>query len=140
MICLKIIDIKVKDAEGSIIHLEQATLIKDIGIKGDINAKGGDRQISILNHNTKESLEELKHMGLCIPKFFENFIVKGLDISQISVGQKLHFGDAIIEITQIGKECFSNCRLVQSGKICDLATETIFAKVVKTGTCQAITV
>ena len=137
---MKIVDIKDKDAKGSIIHLEQATLIKDVGIKGDINAKGGDRQISILIYNTKESIEEIKHMGLCIPKFFENFIVEGLVISQISVGQKLHFGDSIIEITQIGKECFSNCRLVQSGKICDLATETIFAKVVKTGTCQATTV
>ena len=49
---MKIVDIKVKDAKGSIIHLEQATLIKDVGIKGDINAKGGDRQISILNYNT----------------------------------------------------------------------------------------
>lgn len=118
---------------GNIIHLEEAFLIKDKGIQGDINAKGGDRQISILNLSTKESAEKLKHKGLCIPRFFENLIVGDLDISKIRVGQKLQTGDAVIEITQIGKECFPNCQLVQEGKVCDLAMETIFAKVVKTG-------
>lgn len=130
---MKIVDIKIKDKNGNIIHLEKADLIKEQGILGDIKGKDGDRQISILTFNTRKAIDKLKDKGLCIPRFYENLTIDGLDSSQLYPGKRLKLGEATIEISQIGKECFSNCQLVEKGISCSLVKETIFARVVSGG-------
>lgn len=130
---MKILDIKIKDEKGNIIHLKEAELLKNKGILGDKNAKGGRRQVSILSLKTRKNIEKLKEKGLCIPRFYENIIVDHINISKIQIGQEISFGDAILEISEIGKECFLECKLFQDEENCSLINETIFARVIKGG-------
>lgn len=82
---------------------------------------------------TKTNIEKLKHKGLCIPKFFNNLTIDNIDTKKIYVGKIIEIDKAKIEITEVDKECFPNCKLVQEGKSCDLTTKTIFAKIIESG-------
>lgn len=126
---MRIVDLTIKDENGDIISLDQVELIKGQGLKGDKNARGGRRQVSIFSLHTKESLERYKDKGLCIPRFYANIIIDGLDEENIHIGQNIQLDQVILEISEIGKECFDNCQLVQDGERCPLAGKTIFAVV-----------
>lgn len=130
---MKILDISIKDKEGKLIRLEEAQLIKDHGILGDRKAGPGDKQLSILSLKTREAIDQLKDQGLCIPRFYANLTLEGLDPSTLKLGQELRLGRSLLKISQLGKECFPECSLVKEGKECDLAREAIFARVIKGG-------
>ena len=55
------------------------------------------------------------------------------DMKRIYIGQELEFGPVVLEVTDIGKECFLECQLFQAEKNCSLINETIFAKVIRGG-------
>jgi len=130
---VRIAELTIKDEKGNLISLDQVEAVQGQGIKGDKNARGGSRQVSILSLHTKKSLENHRDKGLCIPRFYANLIIDGLDEEKIHIGQKIQLGGAILEISQIGKECFDNCPMVQEGERCPLARKIIFAKVRKSG-------
>ncbi len=130
---MRIAELTIKDEKGNLISLDQVEAVQGQGIKGDKNARGGSRQVSILSLHTKKSLENHRDKGLCIPRFYANLIIDGLDEEKIHIGQKIQLGGAILEISQIGKECFDNCPMVQEGERCPLARKIIFAKVRKSG-------
>lgn len=130
---MKIIDIKIKDKGGEIRHLQEGILIEELGIKGDVNANGGVKQISILTCNDRRSSEKLRDKGLCILRFYENLTIENLDIKKVYIGRRFKINNTIVEISKIGKYCFDNCQLVKENKKCSLSTNTIFAKVVEGG-------
>ncbi len=130
---MKILDIKIKDNEGRLIRLKEAQLVKGHGIQGDRKAGPGDKQLSILTLETREAIEQLRDQGLCIPRFYANLTLEGLDPSTLKLGQELRLGRSLLKISQLGKECFPECSLVKEGKECDLARRAIFARVIKSG-------
>ena len=67
--------------------------------------------------------------------FAENIITRGLDLTQLSIGDRLQVGDTIIlEITQIGKECHnSGCAIKKATGDCIMPKEGLFAIVVAGG-------
>jgi MOSC domain-containing protein YiiM len=113
---------------------QQAVLKKDFGIEGDAHAGNWHRQVSLLAgesiDSVKETLPTLKNGA-----FAENIITRGLDLSQLSVGDRLKIGDAIVlEITQIGKECHNNgCAIKKATGDCIMPREGLFAIVVAGG-------
>ena len=62
--------------------------------------------------------------------FAENITTIGMELFTLPVGTKLKIGEAVIEITQIGKECHSGCEIAKIVGKCIMPTEGIFAKVV----------
>ncbi|MEQ8155542.1 MAG: hypothetical protein ABRQ25_11765 [Clostridiaceae bacterium] len=54
-------------------------------------------------------------------------------MSHIKVGDKINIGEAIIEITQLGKQCRSRCKIFYSVGECIMPTKGIFGKVIKGG-------
>ncbi|WBW99508.1 MOSC domain-containing protein [Oceanirhabdus sp. W0125-5] len=103
------------------------------GLKGDIYADGGNRQISIFGTDSKRIIQENKDHGLCTVKFEENITIDGIELYKYPVGTKIRIGDAILEITQVGKECFKGCSIYEVSNKCLLTTECIFGKVNKSG-------
>ena len=84
---------------------ESVTLIPDYGIDGDAHAGNWHRQVSLL---ASERVEEFKAKGAIVQNgsFGENIIVEGLgDLKSYPIGTKFQCGDAVLELTQIGKEC-----------------------------------
>ena len=126
----RILSIKVSTSKGERIEVNEGVLLENFGLKGDMYAKPGDREVCILSVKTKERLND---KGLCTKRFIETILID-LDPSKLSVGDKIRLGNAIVEIRQMGKRCFPECLLIRKNDTCPLMTEAIFAKVIKSGT------
>lgn len=103
------------------------------GLKDD--AHGGDwhRQVSLL---AKESIDKMIKKGLDLAPgaFAENLITKGLDLISLPIGKRLMVGSqAVLEVTQIGKECHSPCAIHAITGDCIMPREGIFTKVLASG-------
>lgn len=110
-------------------------LIEGFGLKGD--AHGGDwhRQVSLL---AVESIEKMQKKGLKVGPgdFAENITTKGLDLVNLPVGTRLRVNGALMEVTQIGKECHSRCAIYYQAGDCVMPREGIFVRVLKGGPVQ----
>ena len=69
--------------------------------------------------------------------FAENINTSGIDLRHLPIGARLAVGDAEIEVTQIGKECHSDCAIKKAVGRCVMPTEGIFAVVIREGTVRA---
>ena len=117
---------------------QKVELKENFGIENDAHAGDWHRQVSLLAGESidtvKETLPTLKNGA-----FAENIITRGIDLTQLSVGDRLQVGDTIIlEITQIGKECHnSGCAIKKATGDCIMPKEGLFAIVVAGGTISS---
>ena len=118
--------------------ITEGTLIENFGFAGDAHAGKWHRQVSLL---AKESIEKAKGMrtdGLCHGMFAENITTEGITLHTLPVGTKLKIGDeAVIEISQIGKECHDGCAIRQLVGQCIMPKEGVFARVLRGGLVRA---
>ena len=112
--------------------IEKATLKPDWGIEGDAHAGHWHRQVSLLSF---EKIEDFRHRGADVDfgAFGENLVVEGFDLRTLPVGTLLSCGDALLEVTQIGKECHSHCAIYHAVGDCIMPREGIFTRVLKGG-------
>ena len=105
------------------------------GILGDAHAGDWHRQISLL---AEESVDKMRALlpGLEPGAFAENINTRGLELKTLPVGTRLRLGEAEVEVTQIGKECHSDCEIKKRTGKCVMPTEGIFAVVVTEGTVR----
>ena len=117
--------------------IPEGKLIKDFGFEGDSHAGKWHRQVSLL---AKESIEKAKGMrtdGLCHGMFAENITTEGIELHTLPIGTKLKIGDeAVIEVTQIGKECHDGCAIRELVGQCIMPKEGIFGIVLEGGTVK----
>ncbi len=113
-------------------EVDSAVLKPDWGIVGDAHAGNWHRQVSLLS---VEKIEAFRAKGAKVDfgAFGENLIVEGFDLRQIPVGTKIQAGEAVLELTQIGKECHSHCQIYHTMGDCIMPREGVFAKVIKGG-------
>ncbi len=116
-------------------EVPEAVLKEDWGIEGDAHAGNGHRQISLL---PSEKISEFAARGAEVDtgSFGENLIVEGYNLKNLPVGTRLRIGEALLEITQIGKECHKPCRIRQTMGECIMPTEGVFARVLRGGTVK----
>lgn len=118
--------------------IEEGTLIENFGFENDAHAGKWHRQVSLL---AKESIEKAKGMrtdGLCHGMFAENITTEGIVLHTLPVGTKLKIGDsAVIEVTQIGKECHDGCAIKELVGQCIMPKEGIFGVVITGGKVKA---
>ncbi|WPC43670.1 MOSC domain-containing protein [Clostridium sp. JS66] len=103
------------------------------GLVGDIHAGKLDRQVSLL---AQESIDKIKKSGIdgfCTVKFTENLTTFGLDLYKLSVGTKMKIGEAVLEITEVGKQCHKGCERRKLQDDCVMTMECVFAKVLSSG-------
>lgn len=114
-------------------EVPEADLIADWGIEGDAHAGKWHRQVSLLSY---EKIEAFKAKGAEVENgaFGENLIVEGYDFKNLPVGSVFHVGEeAILRMTQIGKECHSHCQIFQKMGDCIMPREGVFTEVVRGG-------
>ena len=109
-----------------------ALLRENHGIVGDAHAGDWHRQVSLL---AEESIDTMRDKGLDVTHgdFAENITTKGIDLVSLPIGTRLSLGNAVIEISQIGKECHTRCAIYYQAGDCVMPREGIFAKVVTGG-------
>ena len=69
--------------------------------------------------------------------FGENLIVEGYDLRTLPVGARFQIGDAVLELTQIGKECHSHCQIYHRMGDCIMPREGVFTEVIEPGHIKA---
>ena len=108
----------------------------DHGIVGDAHAGNWHRQISLL---ANESVDKMRQKGLTLEAgdFAENILTAGVALRTLPVGTRLRVGETELEITQIGKECHSDCEIKKKVGICVMPAEGVFAVVKREGTVKA---
>ena len=115
--------------------IESARLVEEWGIEGDAHVGKWHRQVSMLSFEKIEAFRE-KGADVDFGAFGENLVVEGFDLSKVPVGTKFQIGEAILELTQIGKECHSHCAIYKVMGDCIMPREGIFAKVLESGTIK----
>ncbi|MDI3280298.1 MAG: molybdopterin-binding protein, partial [Bacillota bacterium] len=68
--------------------------------------------------------------------FAENITTEGIDLLALPVGTRLEVGPALLEVTQIGKECHTRCAIYYQAGDCVMPREGIFARVLRGGTVR----
>lgn len=106
------------------------------GIEGDAHAGDWHRQVSLLGIESVNKLQG-KLPDLTPGAFAENILTEGITLYELPVGTDLRVGEALLEVTQIGKECHDACEIRKKTGDCVMPREGIFAVVRKAGTIRA---
>ena len=130
----RVIAVNISEKKGQIKKpVEKINLIKDFGLEGDAHGGKWHRQVSLLARESIEKMQALGIEGLCTGKFAENITTEGIALHTKGVGTSIKVGEAVLEISQIGKECHYGCEIFKKIGKCIMPTEGIFAKVVEGG-------
>ncbi|MDR0857854.1 MAG: MOSC domain-containing protein, partial [Oscillospiraceae bacterium] len=113
------------------------TLRPEHGVVGDAHAGTWHRQVSLLSKASVDSLQSKVDIELTPGIFAENILLDGIDVKSLPVGTTLRIGSALLEVTQIGKECHADCVIRQKAGDCVMPREGVFAKVLTGGEIRA---
>ena len=113
-------------------------LKEDYGLVGDAHADCcTHRQVSLL---AIESINKMRSRGFDVGPgdFAENLTCEGIDLVSLPVGARLSIGkEIVLEITQIGKDCHTQCAIYRQIGKCIMPKEGVFAKVICGGSVRA---
>ena len=132
----KVMAVCISERKGIRKHaVPEIAVRKEHGIVGDAHAGNWHRQISLL---AKESIDRMRAMGLSLSDgaFAENIVTEGMELKTLPVGTLLRVGEALLRVTQIGKECHNDCAIKAATGTCVMPTDGIFAVVVEEGTIR----
>lgn len=113
-------------------RVPSAMLIAHHGLENDAHAGPWHRQVSLLSH---DKIKAFRARGAVAPYgcFGENLVVDDFDFAALPVGTRFAVGDALLEMTQIGKECHDRCQIYHTMGECIMPTQGVFARVLKGG-------
>ncbi len=113
-------------------NVGKGILVENHGLEGDAHAGEWHRQVSLL---AEESIRKMKEKGLEVGPgdFAENITTRGIELTELPIGTKLKLGGALVEVTQIGKECHDRCAIYHRVGDCVMPREGIFVRVLKGG-------
>ena len=116
--------------------VDKICLVLNHGIEGDAHAGNWHRQISLLG---EESIQKVKAAfpNILPGAFAENICTRGIILFKLPVGTRLRVGAALLQVTQIGKECHRGCEIKKITGDCVMPREGIFAIVLQEGTVAA---
>ena len=102
------------------------------GLDGDAHAGPWHRQVSLLSY---EKVEEFNRRGAQVTDgaFGENLLVSGIDFRTLPIGTIFETPHTKLRLTQIGKECHSNCAIFHRVGTCIMPHEGVFAEVLSGG-------
>lgn len=115
--------------------VRQCNLIENHGLENDAHAGNWHRQVSLLSY---DRVEEFRAKGANVldGAFGENLLVKGIDFKSFPIGTKVKCNQVLLEITQIGKKCHSECEIFHQVGDCIMPREGVFARVLSGGTIK----
>lgn len=132
----KVIAVCISEKKGTAKkNIGKCRLIENFGLEKDAHAGNWHRQVSLLSF---EEVEKFRQRGAKVADgaFGENLLVEGFDFKTYPVGTIFKCNDVVLEITQIGKKCHSECEIFHQVGDCIMPREGVFAKVLHGGTIQ----
>lgn len=128
-----VVAVNISESKGvQKVQVPRVELKENHGIVGDAHAGDWHRQVSLL---AEESIDKMRKLGLDLDPgaFAENITTLGIDLVSLPVGTRFELGSALLEVTQIGKECHQHCAIYHQAGDCVMPKEGIFAKVLRGG-------
>jgi MOSC domain-containing protein YiiM len=113
--------------------VRKCDLLMGFGLEGDAHGGQWHRQVSLL---ANESIDKMRRKGLkaAYGDFAENITTEGIDLMGLPIGTTLRIGDeAIVRMTQKGKECHDRCAIFYQMGDCVMPREGVFAEVLHPG-------
>jgi len=107
----KVLAVCISEKRGIQKHtVPEISVQKDYGIKGDAHAGNWHRQISLLG---EESVDKVRNLlpEILAGAFAENILTHGIILYKLPIGTRLRVGEALLEVTQIGKGCHADCAI-----------------------------
>ncbi|MBQ5330547.1 MAG: MOSC domain-containing protein [Oscillospiraceae bacterium] len=135
----KIAAVCISEKKGTVKKdIGRCLVIKGFGLAGDAHA-GSERQVSLLPAESVRRFGELTQGKVELPAgvFGENLLTEGLDLESLCVGDRIRAGEALMEITQKGKTCHTNCEIRNIAGDCIMPREGVFAMVLEGGYVSA---
>lgn len=113
-------------------NVGEAVLEAGQGLAGDAHAGFAHRQVSML------ALEDIETMKGKLPElepgsFAENLTVAGVDLESLAIGDRFRVGEALLALTQIGKQCHTRCAIYHQTGDCIMPAKGLFFEVVEGG-------
>ncbi|MBR0374068.1 MAG: MOSC domain-containing protein [Mogibacterium sp.] len=133
----KVIAVCMSDKKGiAKTEVPSVRLVPDWGVEDDAHAGKWHRQVSLL---ALEKIEDFRRKGGTVEfgAFGENIITEGFDLRALPVGTRFRIGDALLELTQIGKECHTHCAIYHQVGDCIMPREGVFTVVLEGGVVKA---
>ena len=116
----------------------EGVLKEDFGLVGDAHADCcTHRQVSLL---AMESIDKMRKLGFQVGPgdFAENLTTEGSELVSLPLGTRISIGkEALLEVSQIGKECHAGCAIYQEIGKCIMPREGMFARVIQGGCVRA---
>ena len=133
----KVIAVCISEKKGTQkVEVPSITLVPDWGIENDAHEGKWHRQVSLL---ALEKIEDFRARGAEVDfgAFGENIVAEGFDFRSLPVGTRFRIGDALLELTQIGKECHTHCAIYHQVGDCIMPREGVFTIVLEGGKIKA---
>lgn len=113
--------------------IPEGMLQVDWGIVGDAHGGTWHRQVSLLGVESVAKVQGAVAFPLAPGAFAENILTEGICLYELPVGTRLRLGEALVEVTQIGKACHHDCAIRKVAGDCVMPREGIFVRVLESG-------
>jgi len=114
-------------------EVPEASFVADYGIENDGHAGDWGRQVTCLSFESLQKVNATKGLKMGSGDFAENVLTEGLDLSLLSVGSRIRFGEEVlIEVTQVGKEDHPSI-VSRTFGVSLLPSEGLFCRVISGG-------
>jgi len=104
------------------------------GIESDAHSGSWHRQVSLLAQEQIDRFAAEFGRPVGPGEFAENITTQGVDLAGVCLLDRFTAGEALLEVTQIGKECHgTNCAIFREVGRCVMPKEGIFTRVLEGG-------
>jgi len=133
-----VLSVNVSTEKGTRKKPAAAIVIDDLGVAGDAHAGAWHRQVTLLAQEDTDAFAAKSGIEVSPGDFAENITTAGVDLGGVAVLDTIAAGGAVLEVTQIGKECHGDgCAIFREVGKCLMPTEGIFCRTVTGGEVEA---
>ncbi|MBN2259116.1 MAG: hypothetical protein JW702_01075 [Clostridiales bacterium] len=113
------------------VNIESGEFVKGKGLKGDSYFES-KVEVVMLPYASRQEIKQSHEDGLCFKRFVETLSLE-MNGTILLKGDIVFIGSAKFQVVSSGKRCFPECSIVQKGRVCALATGTVYLDVIQTG-------
>jgi len=134
----KVVSVNISQEKGTVKKPVSEVCIVANGIVDDAHAGLWHRQVSLLAQESIDGFSDQEDRRFACGEFAENITTEGIDLNQVAIRDTLRIGEAVLEVSQIGKKCHGDgCAIFREVGKCVMPKEGIFTRVVTGGSVKA---
>lgn len=123
-----------KEKNKKAMVVKTAQLVENKGIEGDRFARGGEKQVSIMDKKLLDTMDkQSEKFSGCTNRIKANIVTEGCRVAGLRVGDRMFIGETELEITEDMRSCSEECQILKDGISCPIRYGTLFAKIIKGG-------